>query len=230
VYLKQGMSLSLAVVLLVSVALAEEVGESPARSEAKAPRRALTVDARGQRLHDPTNSVDTLARDSSVPSASTPPAPPPLAPPRDKRAPSRRKHSPSLGQLIVTIGGMLLFMAGFFYLSIRLALWAGTLQEQPPRVSTLLPRSEELEPLEQRLKQVSASLVQVEQALLRQENAGLRVRFNQARKAEQNARQALERARKGIASRSAAMQRIDKAHKSAAAALVNARRLLGEHG
>ena len=71
-------------------------------------------------------------------------------------------------------------------------------------------------------------LVQVEQALLRQENAGLRVRFERARKAEQNARQLLESARRGIASRPAVTQRIDKAHKAAAAVLAKARRLLDD--
>ncbi|NMO19825.1 hypothetical protein HPC49_03605 [Pyxidicoccus fallax] len=123
---------------------------------------------------------------------------------------------------------MLLVLAGFFYLVIRLALMSVKPQGKQPRVSPLLPRSGELEPLEHRLNQVSAALVQVEQALLRKENASLRVRFDQARKAEQNARQSLESFRRGIASRSAVTQRIDKAHKVSAAALADARRLSGE--
>ena len=196
--LKPWKSLALAVVLLGSGALALEREQSPARSEVEEPRRPLT----------------------------TSPAPP-VAPTQARPASRSGKVSLSLGEQLVLISAWLLFMAGFFYLFIRLGLWLMKLQEKPPHVSPLLPRREELAPLEQRLKQVSALLAHVEEALLRKENDGLRVRFNQARKAEQNARQSLESARRGIAPRSAVTPRIDKAHKKAEAALADARRLLG---
>ncbi|MFP2927204.1 hypothetical protein ACLESO_18800 [Pyxidicoccus sp. 3LG] len=216
--MKQEKSLALAVVLLVSEALAQEGVQSPERSEAETIRPARTMDARELRLHDATNNVDTLESE----------APPPFEPARDKLAARGSRRSGTLGSRIVVFGGMFLFMACFCFLVSRLLLAMAESQKKQPRASSLLPRSEELEPLEQRLKQASAALVQVEQALLRKENASLRVRFDQARKAEQNARQSLESFCRGIASRPAVTLRIDKVHKKAEAALADARRLLDE--